>query len=309
MTDTYMAGAVTPGRAADFRKGAAFVDGRMVPIEQATISVLDWGFLHSDATYDVAHVWNGRFFRLRDHLARFTRGMERLRLSIPHDAAGIENILRRCVRATGLTNAYVEMICTRGVPPSGSRDPRECANRFLAFAVPFIWVANPEQRKRGLRLRVSHVQRIAPGAVDPTVKNYHWLDLVAGLFEAYDAGDETVVLVDADGHITEGPGFNVFAVVDGALVTPAAGVLEGVTRRTIIEIAQELGIPTRLRPLGASEPRSAAEVFISSTAGGIMPIGMVDGVALETSGMGPVTRKIADRYWALHEDPRYCIAV
>lgn len=296
-------------QAADFRNGAAFVDGRVVPVEQATISVLDWGFLHSDATYDVAHVWNGRFFRLRDHLARFTRGMERLRMSIPHDVEEIEGILRSCVSATGLKNAYVEMICTRGVPPPGSRDPRECTNRFLAFIVPFIWVANPEQRERGLRLRISHVQRIAPGAVDPTVKNYHWLDLVAGLFEAYDAADETVVLVDMDGNVTEGPGFNVFAAIDGELVTPAMGVLEGVTRRTVIEIARELRVPMRLRPLKASELRSAAEVFISSTAGGIMPIGMVDGVALGTSGMGPITRKIADRYWALHEDPRYSTAV
>lgn len=296
-------------QAADFRKGAAFVDGRVVPIDQATISMLDWGFLHSDATYDVAHVWNGRFFRLRDHLARFTRGMERLRMSIPHDVEEIEGILHRCVKVTDLKSAYVEMICTRGVPPPGSRDPRECTNRFLAFVVPFIWVANPAQRERGLRLRVSRVQRIAPGAVDPTVKNYHWLDLVAGLFEAYDTGDETVVLVDADGHVTEGPGFNVFATIGGELITSAMGVLEGVTRRTVIEIARELGVPVRLRPLGALELRSAAEVFISSTAGGVMPIGMVDGVALGTSGMGPVTRKIAERYWALHEDPRYSAAV
>jgi branched-subunit amino acid aminotransferase/4-amino-4-deoxychorismate lyase len=129
---------VVADRAA-YRSGAAFVDGRFVPVAEARVPILDWGFLRSDATYDVAHVWRGSFFRLEDYLDRFERGMERLHMSLPHDRAEIRDVLMECVRLSGLREAYAEMICTRGVPPPGSRDPRECENNFFAFAVPFVW--------------------------------------------------------------------------------------------------------------------------------------------------------------------------
>jgi len=185
----------------DFSNGAAYVDEQLVPIGEAKISILDWGFLHSDATYDVAHVWKGRFFRLDDHLDRFLSGIDKLHMSIPHSRSDLRAILIGCVKASGLHKAYVEMICTRGIPKPGSRDPRECTNRFFAFAVPFVWIANPEKQKKGLHLIVSRMQRIPPESVNPTVKNYHWLDMVMGLFEAYDRGGETVVVVDARGNL------------------------------------------------------------------------------------------------------------
>ena len=106
-------------------EGIAFVEGSYVPIAEARVPMLDWGFLHSDATYDVVHVWRGSFFRLQDHLARFLRGVERLDLRVPVEADGIAPILAECVRRSGLRDAYVEMICTRGLPRPGSRDPRE----------------------------------------------------------------------------------------------------------------------------------------------------------------------------------------
>src|SRR5215211_6881279 len=121
--------------------GAAFVDGRFVPVAEARVPILDWGFLRSDATYDVGHVWRSRFFRLEDHLDRFERSMEHLRLSPPYDRCEIRDILIECVRLSGLRDAYAEVICTRGIPRPGSRDPRDCENRFYAFVVPFISIA------------------------------------------------------------------------------------------------------------------------------------------------------------------------
>ena len=117
----------------------------------------------------------------------------------------------------------MEMILTRGVSPTFSRDPRDAVNTFIAFAIPLGSIANDEQRARGLDLHVASIPRIQPDSVDPTVKNYHWLDLVAGLYQAYDHGRENVVLVDGAGNVTEGPGFNVFSVKDGAITTPAVG--------------------------------------------------------------------------------------
>src|SRR5918999_1224534 len=207
-----------------YTDGAAFVDGRFLPVGEARVPILDWGFLRSDATYDVAHVWRGSFFRLEDHLDRFERGVERLRMSPPYSRAEIRDVLIGCVRLGGLREAYAEIICTRGVPPPGSRDPRECENNFFAFAVPFVWIADPQKQERGLRAVIGGVQRIGPGSVDPTVKNYHWLDL------------------------------------------------EGITRRTVIELAAEFGIPLEQRAVPAGEVRGAEEVFVTSTAGGIMPV-------------------------------------
>ncbi len=294
---------------AAYVEGAAFVDGRFVPVAEARVPILDWGFLRSDATYDVAHVWRGSFFRLEDHLDRFERGMERLHMSLPYGRAEIREVLMGCVRLGGLREAYAEMICTRGVPPPGSRDPRECENNFFAFAVPFVWIADPEKQQRGLHAVIGGVQRIQPGSVDPTVKNYHWLDLEVGLYEAYDRGGETVILVDREDNVVEGPGFNVFGVKDGRIATPSQGVLEGITRRTVIELAAEHGILLEQRAVPAEEVRRADEVFVTSTAGGIMPVTEVDGERVGDGAAGPVTLRLREAYWELHDDPRFATPI
>jgi branched-chain amino acid aminotransferase len=292
-----------------YADGAAFVDGRFVPIAEARVPILDWGFLRSDATYDVAHVWHGSFFRLDDHLDRFERSMEHLRLSPPFGRDEIRDILIECVRLSGLRDAYAEIICTRGIPRPSSRDPRECENRFYAFVVPFIWIADPEKQERGLHAVIGSKQRIAPESVDPTVKNYHWLDLEVGLLDAYERGGETVILTDAEDNVVEGPGFNVFSVRDGAISTPDHGVLQGITRRTVIELANEHAIPIEPRPVPAGELKRADEVFLSSTAGGIMPVTTVDGGVVGDGEPGPVTLRLRDAYWRLHDDPRFSLPV
>jgi branched-chain amino acid aminotransferase len=293
-----------------FPPGVAYIDGAYVPMSEAKISVLDWGLLRSDATYDVVHVWQGRFFRLDKHLARFRRSVEKLRMTLPYDDGELTEILRRCVTEAGLEDAaYVEMICTRGVSPSFSRDPRDAVNSFIAFALPFGWVANEEQRARGLDIAVSSVPRIPPQSVDPTVKNYHWLDLVAGLFEAYDRGCENVVLVDLEGNVAEGPGFNLFAVKDGRAVTPDRGVLEGITRQTALDLCAELGIPVDTVPLTVAALRGADEAFITSTAGGIMPVTRIDSEAVGEGRPGPLTGKLSERYWEKHADPAWTTPV
>jgi branched-chain amino acid aminotransferase len=292
-----------------YTDGAAFVDGRFLPVGEACVPILDWGFLRSDATYDVAHVWRGSFFRLEDHLDRFERSMEHLHLSPPYDRSEIRDILIECVRLSGLRDAYAEIICTRGIPRPGSRDPRDCENRFYAFVVPFIWIADPEKQERGLHAVIGSKQRIAPESVDPTVKNYHWLDLETGLLEAYERGGETVILVDAEDNVVEGPGFNVFAVEHGTISTPDRGVLEGITRKTIIELAAEHGMQPEARPIPAGELGQADEVFLSSTAGGVIPVTTVDGEAVDNGEPGPVTWQLRDAYWDLHDDPRFSLPV
>lgn len=293
----------------NYPSGVAFLDGQYLPMSEAKISVLDWGFLHSDATYDTAHVWNGRFFRLEKHLDRFWNGMQRLRMSIPYSREEVQKILENCVALSGHRNAYVEMICTRGGSPTFSRDPRDAENRFIAFSVPFGSVANPEQMKRGLHVAISSNVRIPPFSVDTTIKNYHWLDLVKGLFDAYDAGGETALVLDTNGNIAEGPGFNVFIVKNGTLVTPEFGVLPGITRQSVFDIAEELQIPVERRAVSRDEIYQSDEVFITSTAGGVMPVTRIDGRPIADGAVGTTTTMIKDAYWAKHDDPTWSHAV
>jgi len=293
----------------DFSKGAAFVQGRYVPIGEAAIPITDWGFLRSDATYDVVTVWDGAFFRIDAHLERFLRSCRRWRLDPGLTPTQITEVLAQCVRLSGLRASYVEMICTRGQPPWGSRDPRLAVNQFYAFAVPYVWIANAEQREKGLHLMISDVQRIPAASVDPTAKNYHWNDLTMGLLGALDAGADSVLLVDASGNVVEGPGFNVFCVRNGALVTPNEGMLEGVSRRTVIEIAQSLGLTLQTRAVPADELRAADEVFISTSGGGVLPVTRVDGRAIGDAMPGPITRRLVQTYWNWHADPAYSLAI
>ncbi len=281
--------------------GAAFVDGSYVPIGEARLPLLDWGFTRSDVTYDVVHVWKGSFFRLEDHLDRFARSCLGLHLDPGYARDEIRDILTRCVRLSGLRDAYVEMICTRGVPAPGSRDPRRCRNTFFAFAIPFVWIVSQQRQEEGAHLIITEVPRISPASVDPTVKNFHWGDLTRALFQAFERGGETAVLVDAEGCVSEGPGFNVFRVHEGRITTPDGTVLEGITRQTVRELCDELRIPFGLGSITPDELRDADEIFISSTAGGVMPITRVDDRILGNGRPGPLTSRIRDTYWRKHE--------
>ncbi len=294
--------------AEDFSEGAAFVDETYVPIAKARVPILDAGFIRSDCTYDVVSVWDGKFFRLADHLERFERGMTELRLSIGLERSDVAGVLAQLVRLSGLRDAYVEMIATRGVVVS--RDPREFENRFYAYAIPFVWISPPAQQEEGgLHLIISSVERISDRSVDPTVKNFHWGDLTRSLFEAFDAGARHAVLVDRDGNVTEGAGFNIFVVRDGALATPERGVLLGITRKTVIELATEAGIAVRQGAVTAAEVRAADELFLTSTAGGVMPVTMIDGRPVGDGTPGKITTILRQSYWEAHDDPRYATPV
>ncbi|MBX9608520.1 MAG: aminotransferase class IV [Gammaproteobacteria bacterium] len=295
---------------AAYAAGCAWVDGAYLPIADARIPITDTGFTRSDCTYDVVAVWHGRFFRLDAHLARFERSWQALRLSPPLDRDGMAAVLHECVRRSGLRDAYVEMVVTRGSPPPGVRDPRRFANRFYAFAIPYVWIATPEVQARGLHLAIARdVVRIPPQAVDPRVKNFHWADLTRGLFEAYEREAETVVLLNAAGEVTEGPGFNLFAWCDDVLWTPAAGVLEGITRDTVLALAAEHGLATRVAAFDAALLARADEIFLTSTAGGIMPVSRLDGRPVGDGRPGEITRALSDNYWRAHDEPRWSTPV
>lgn len=294
-----------------YANGCAWIEGHYVPIAEARIPILDTGFTRSDLTYDVAAVWKGRFFRLDDHIDRLLTGCKRIRITPPASKDEIRSIMIETVRLSKLRDAYVEVVITRGVPGPGERDPRLWTPRLYAYAIPYVWIVRPEvQDQGGVAVVVArNTRRIPPGSVDPTVKNYHWGDLVRGLYEAYDRDSWLAILPDGDGLVTEGAGFNVFAVIDGALYTPARGVLLGITRRTVIEIAKQLGLSVHAGDLPVGELYRADELFLTSTAGGVMPVAKLDGQPVGSGRMGGITEKIRTRYWDLHTDPTLSFAV
>ena len=197
------------------------------------------------------------------------------------------------------------MVASRGIPIiPGTRDPRSCKNHFYAWAVPFVWVIPQEVAKRGAHISIAkETRRISAQSVDPTVKNYHWGDMTAALFQALDDGYDTTVLLDQNDHITEGPGFNIFAVINGKVVTPKSGALEGITRKTVFDICSELQIPCSTTDISAMALQNADEVFTATTAGGIVPVTRVNDRILGNDAPGAVTHKILDTYWDFHKRP------
>jgi len=291
-----------------FPKGAAWMNGEFIQLSEARIPVLDWGFLRSDATYDVVHVWQGRFFRLDKHIDRFFHSTEKLRMPCKVSRINLKKILAGCVERSGLDNAYVEMIQTRGMSPNFERDPRKSEPRFIAFAVPFGWILKPEEFEKGLDVLVSNRRRISPNSIDSRIKNYHWLDLVSGMFEAFDEGHDTVILTNEENNISEGPGFNIFCVDERGLNSPNKGVLEGITRQTVLDLAKELNLPFQLRPISLEKLKNSNEVFATSTAGGIMPITKINGLPIGRGAPGEITRKLHKTYWDKHSDPAWSVS-
>jgi branched-chain amino acid aminotransferase len=255
-------------------------------------------------------VHNGRFFRLRDHLDRWDHSVaERRYQSLGYDRDQVAEVLNGCVARAGLKESMITFAATRGSPATAHKDLRTCKNRFMVWAVPYHNVFSGSDAETGGDIVVAKTIRIPPEAVDPTIKNFGRLDFVRALYEAYDREAKYAVLLDQDDNVTEGRGWNIFVLRDGVLMSPDRGVLEGITRKTVVELSARLNIDCRLTKVPVATLRKADEVFISSTAGGIMPVRSVDKEPVGDGAPGPVTTRIKDMYWKLHEDPAYSTPV
>ncbi len=285
-----------------YKDGSAYVIDRICPIAEAAIPLTDSGFTHSDAVYDVISVSRGSFFRLGLHQERFSKALALTRMRNPLSSEEEAENLNRLVALTGLKDAYVFWTVTRGSTMGGRGDflnPERFQNRLYAYVTPYVFICDDEQRARGIDLVVSRDRiRIPSRAVDPRAKNFHWLDLMMSLFEARERGAEWSVLPDESGYLTEAPGTNIFAVKDGVVLTPDSGCLEGITRQTVIDLCKDLDVPCKLTKVHVDELRGADEAFLSSTAGGVMPVNRVDDNLLGgKDGPGELTTRLHNAYW------------
>jgi branched-subunit amino acid aminotransferase/4-amino-4-deoxychorismate lyase len=293
-----------------FAKGVAWVEGELVPLAQARIPLMDQGFMHSDLTYDVPSVWDGRFFRLDDHINRLEASCTKLRLKLPLPREEVKQILVDMVAKSGIRDAFVELIVTRGLKGVRGSKPEEISNNLYMFIQPYIWAMEPEmQRAGGSAIIARTVRRVPPGSIDPTAKNLQWGDFVRGLFEAADRGAMYPFLTDGDANLTEGSGFNIVLVKDGVLYTPDRGVLQGITRKSVVDAARAIGKEVRIELVPVELAYHCDELFMSTTAGGIMPITSLDGQPINGGQIGPITKAVWDGYWAMHYDPTYSFEV
>lgn len=296
-----------------FTKGIAWVEGEYVPIHQARIPLLDEGFMHSDLTYDVPSVWDGRFFRLDDHLDRLEASCKKMRLRLPLPRDEVKRILVDMVARSSIRDAFVQITVTRGMQGvRGATNAEHLLNNSLyMFIQPYIWVMEPAvQRTGGTAVVARTVRRVPPGAIDPTIKNLQWGDLVRGLFEASDRGATYPFLTDGDANLTEGSGFNVVLIgKDGVLYTPDRGVLQGITRKSVIDAARANGLEIRVESVPVEAAYQAAEIFMCTTAGGIMPISHLDDQPIGDGKVGPITKKIWDTYWAMHYQDEFSFPI
>lgn len=283
----------------DWTKGAAYLDGAFMAVADAKLSIVEWGYRRSDATYDVVSVWDGAFFRLDDHLTRFRASIEAMRFTPKESDADIRAILHQIVRLSGLRNAYVAMDCIRGRPSPGQRyHPVNARSYLAAFAIPYVWQMKPDVIARGAHMIIASTPRIPDVCLDARIKNFHWADMTAAMFEAEEKGADNPILLDLDGNVTEGPGYNIFCVADGKVATADRNVLHGISRLSAIDLCAELGLPCEARAIPVAEFREADEIFATSTAGGIIPITRLDGRILGNDRPGPISERLREAYWA-----------
>lgn len=280
-------------------QGIAYSQGRYMPVEEATIPLLDPAFTKSDVVFDVVSTWDGAFFKLEDHLARFRRSCEYIRVTPPCGDDEIRRIMAECATRAGFDNTCVYILCTRGRYAGGTAfgDPRDAINEFIAYAVPYYWIVPKERLDTGAHLWIADTRRAPDAAINQRVKNFNRMDLTRAQFEALDAGADAPVLLSTDGFITEGPGFNVWIIRDGKVLTPGENLLEGITRQSVFELCAETGLQAEAVNLTEADLREADEVFVSSTGGGVIAVTTVNDKPVGNGAPGLTTAKLSDAYW------------
>ena len=277
------------------------VEGRLVPPEQAFVPVLDRGFLYGDSVYEVVRTYAGRVFELGRHLDRMERTAARIGLLLP-PRARIESELFRTLDAAGNAESYARIIVTRGEGRFGlAPHLAEGLNR-LVFLIRPLEPPPPELYDRGLQMAVTRMRRNPPQALDPALKTGNYLNSVLALRESHAAGADDALMLDLHGQVTEASTSNVFFVNAGGIVTPplAVGMLEGVTRGLVIEVARGEGLPVREEPHGIEALAAADEVFVTSSLREVMAVTslvILDGEkadrrAVAAGKPGPITRRL-----------------
>ena len=276
-----------------------WIDGEWRTEETAKVSVFDHGLLYGDGVFEGIRVYAGKVFKLKEHVDRLYESAHASLLAIPITKATFTKAIEDTVKRSGLEEAYIRPIVTRGVGDLGI-DPRKCARPTLIIIVDEINIWPPERYEQGLNVITAGTPIPHRESLSPRVKSLNYLCHAMAKMEANVAGADEAIMLDAGGHVAEGTGQNVFVVRQGVLRTPPlhAGILGGITRAVVMELAREAGHAVREDMLNRFDVYTADEAFLTGSASEIAPIRSYDGRAIGAGKAGPITKDLMTRFRA-----------
>lgn len=274
-----------------------WIDGEWHDRASAKVSVFDHGLLYGDGVFEGIRVYGGKVFRLREHLERIYDCAKAIDLTIPIGPDEFGRIIEEAVRRSGLQEAYIRPIVTRGVGDLGI-DPRKCPKPTVIVIVDGISIWPPERYEQGLSVITAGTPIPHREALSPRVKSLNYLCHAMAKLEANNAGADEALMLDSSGHLAEGTGQNLFVLKRNVLRTPplSAGILAGVTRAAVMELAVAAGISVREELLNRFDVYTADEAFLTGTASEIAPIRAYDGRPIGSGKRGPVTKDLMARF-------------
>jgi branched-chain amino acid aminotransferase len=277
-----------------------WLDGAWHDRDTAKVSVFDHGLLYGDGVFEGIRVYGGKVFRLTEHIDRLYDSARAIWLTVPIPREEMIAVTEEAVRRSGLAEAYVRHIITRGVGDLGL-DPRKCAKPSIIIIVDGIRMWPAELYDRGLRVITAATPIPQRESLSPRVKSLNYLAHILARIEGINAGADEVLMLDSAGHVAEGSGENIFVVKGGVVRTPPAhaGILKGVTRDAMIELATGAGYQVREEVLNRYDIYTADEAFFTGTAAEIIGIRELDGRTIGEGRRGPVTSDLARRFHAL----------
>lgn len=277
-----------------------FIDGKYYDEQNAKISVFDHGLLYGDGVFEGIRAYNGRVFKLKEHIDRLFYSAKAILLEIPMSHGDVMKAVVASCRENSIRDGYVRLVVTRGAGTLGL-NPRRCKNPSVIIIADKIQLYPPELYERGLEIITVPTVRNLHSALNPAIKSLNYLNNVLAKIEANNGGCEEAVMLNSEGFVSECTGDNLFIVKEGCLLTPplSAGALYGITRQTVLELAAETGMKVGEPNLTRYDLFNADECFLTGTGAEIVPVVKIDGRVIGTGKPGPVTRDLEARYHAL----------
>ena len=274
-----------------------WLNGELVERENAKVSVFDHGLLYGDGVFEGIRSYNNKVFRIERHVRRLFDSANGIRLTIPMTPQEMADAIVATLRANGMTDAYIRVVVTRGEGTLGL-DPNRCPKPNVFIITDKIALYPRELYENGLDIITASTMRNHPNALNPRLKSLNYLNNILAKIEAIDAGVLEAVLLNHLGFVAECTGDNIFTVREGRLFTPpiAAGILEGITRDEIIDIARGFNIAVREESLTRHDLYVADECFLTGTAAEVIPVVRIDKRTVGIGKPGPITKRLADEF-------------
>jgi branched-chain amino acid aminotransferase len=277
-----------------------FINGKLVDKEQATVSVYDHGLLYGDGVFEGIRSYAGKVFRMQEHLDRLWDSAKAIWLTIPMTKAEMAKAIEDTLAANGIKDGYIRVVITRGVGTLGL-DPNRCGTPQVIVITDLISLYPEELYRKGLEIITVSTMRNHPAALSPRIKSLNYLNNILAKIEGLQAGCIEALMLNHKGEVAECTGDNMFLVRKGELLTPPidAGILEGITRDAVIELARGTGITVREIALTKHDVYIADECFLTGTAAEVIPVVKVDSRTIGTGTPGPITCDLIERFHKL----------